>query len=173
MRIARKFGVLAVAVSSLALLSACGGPPPAAKVAQVQPAELPPGASWNGVYFNELYGNLHLVHTGSTIQGKWKRTDGSAWGEMHGSVTGNLFRFEWAEYKDGFVGAAGTSRGKGFFVYKRPDGENVDDRLEGEWGFGDDEIGNPWQCVKQRNKEPDLKSIGSTVDATGPVGDWE
>lgn len=165
--------MLAVAVSSLALLPACGSAPPAPKVAQVQPGELPPGASWNGVYYNELYGYLHLVHTGSTIQGRWKRSDGSAWGEMHGNVTGNVFRFEWAEYKDGFVGEAGTSRGRGYFVYTRPEGENVDDRIEGEWGFGDDEVGNPWNCIKQRNKEPDLASIGATIDATGPVGDWE
>lgn len=169
----RKFSVLAVAVSSLALLGACGGQAPQAKVANVQPQELPPGATWDGVYFNELYGMLHLVHTGSSIQGKWKRTDGSAWGEMAGDVKGNVLRFDWAEHKEGFVGPAATSRGKGYFVYKRPEGENVDDRLEGEWGFGEDETGNPWKCIKQRNKAADLKSIGGTVEVGGATGDWE
>lgn len=173
MRIVRKLSVLAVAVSSFALLGACGGQGPQAKVANVQPQELPPGATWNGVWFNQLYGMLHLVHTGSTIQGKWKRTDGSAWGEMRGEVDGNLFRFEWAEYKEGFVGAAGTYRGRGYFVYKRPAGDNVDDRLEGEWGQNDDETGNPWDCIKQRNMKADLKSIGGTAEVGGATGDWE
>lgn len=173
MRIVRKFSMLAVAAaSSLAFVAGCAEAPQP-KVANVQPGDLPAGATWTGVYFNELYGMLHLVHTGSTIQGKWQRTDGSAWGELHGEVTGNVFRFEWAEYKVGFVGAAGTTKGKGHFVYKRPAGDNVDDRLEGGWGLNQDETGNPWNCIKQRNKQPDLKSIGGTVEVGGATGDWE
>lgn len=171
MRIVRKLSVLALAASSLAWVGCAEPPQP--KTAMVQPQELPPGATWNGVWFNELYGMLHLVHTGSSVQGKWKRTDGSAWGELKGEVNGNLLRFEWAEYKVGFVGAAGTSNGKGYFVLNRPDGENVDDRLAGEWGLNDDEVGNPWKCIKQRNKDPDLGSIGGEAEVGGATSDWE
>lgn len=173
MRIVRKLSVLAIAASSVALLGACGGQVPEAKVAQVEAGALPTGASWDGVWFNEIYGMLHLVQTGSEVQGKWRRTDGSAWGEMKGNADGNLFRFEWAEYREGFVGSAGTTRGRGYFVYNRPPGDNVDDRLAGEWGLNEDEVGNPWNCIKQRNMNADLNSIGGSDEGVGSTGGWE
>jgi hypothetical protein len=39
--------------------------------------------------------------------------------------------------------------------------------------MGHDEVGEPWDAVKQRNQQPDLKSIGGTgaVDVGG--GDWD
>jgi hypothetical protein len=105
--------------------------------------------------------------------GKWKRTDGSAWGELNGPVQGNVLHFEWTEHKIGLVGPSSTSKGKGYFVYKRPPGENVDDTLEGEWGLDTDEAGNKWDCVKQRHVTPDLKSIGGVAEPTGPSKDWK
>jgi hypothetical protein len=169
-----KLAVLAIpfAVGTGMFVTACGEKKEP-KVANVAPGEMPEKASWNGVYFNPQFGNLHLVEASGSIQGRWKKTDESAWGEMNGPVSGNLFKFEWTEHKAGMVGPASETKGKGYFVYKRPEGDDVDDTLEGEWGLGDKEVGNKWDCIKQRRVTPDLKSIGGNVDSTGPSKDWK
>jgi hypothetical protein len=155
------------------VLAACGKGAEDPSVAHVTPGKMPEGASWNGVYFNPQFGNLHLVATGQTIAGRWKRTDASAWGELNGPYQGNVFHFDWTEHKMGLVGPSSTTKGKGYFVYKRPAGENVDDNLEGEWGLNTSEAGNNWDCVKQRHVEPDLKSIGGQAEPGGPSKDWQ
>jgi hypothetical protein len=171
----RKLALLAVPFAILAstALSACGGGQQAPTTANIKPGSMPDGASWNGVYFNPQFGNLHLVETGGSLAGKWKRTDGSAWGELNGPVQANVFHFDWTEHKVGLIGPASTTKGKGYFVYKRPAGENVDDVLDGEWGLNDSERGNEWDCVKQRNVVPDLKSIGGEAEPGGPGKDWK
>jgi len=170
-----KIAVLAIsfAVGAGTFLTACGGEKKEPKVANVTPGEMPQGATWNGVYFNPQFGNLHLVETGGSIQGRWKKTDESAWGELNGPVSGNVVHFEWTEHKHGMVGTTGTTKGKGYFVYKRPSGDDVDDTLDGEWGLIDKEVGNEWDCIKQRRVTPDLKSIGGAAETGGPSKDWK
>lgn len=171
----RKLAVLAIpfAIGTGTLLAACGGEKPEPKVATVAPGDMPQGANWNGVYFNPTYGHLHVVESGGSIQGRWKKTDESAWGELNGPINGNLVKFEWTEHKVGMVGPSATVKGKGYFLYKRPAGDDVDDTLEGEYGLNDREVGSKWDCVKQRRMNPDLKSIGGTQESGGPSKDWK
>src|SRR5882757_8461186 len=82
MRTTGKWTLSAVffALAAAMFLPACdsGGSGGGGKYANIKPGTMPPDASWNGVYFNPQYGNLHLVETGGSVAGKWKRTDGSA-----------------------------------------------------------------------------------------------
>jgi hypothetical protein len=165
--------VIPFALGAGTLVTACGGSKEEPKVAKVAPGEMPQGATWNGVYFNPQFGNLHLVEAGGSVQGRWKKTDESAWGELNGPINGNLVKFEWTEHKVGLVGPASMTKGKGYFLYKRPAGDDVDDTLDGEWGLNDREVGNEWDCIKQRRVQPDLKSIGGTAEPTGPSKDWK
>jgi hypothetical protein len=170
MRTSRAILTLAAALAlaaPLAVAGCGGGQTGKPTAAQLKPGNLPEGGSWDGVYFNPVWGYLHLQHEGSSLNGRWKTADESAWGEMHGTVEGDIVRFEWAEHKVGLVGPSATRKGRGYFRYTRPSGENVDDRLIGEWGFDDAEVGGgEWDAVKQRNIKPDLKSI----KAEGEVG---
>jgi hypothetical protein len=134
---------------------------------------MPEGGDWTGVYFDQLYGNIHLVHDGKTISGKWQRPVKDRWGEMHGEVTGNVFKFTWNEYVTDAIGPNTQKSGRGYFVYKRPAGTNVDDKLEGQLGRGKDEVGEPIEAVKQRNVNPDLDSIGATGAPDAPGDDWD
>lgn len=166
--------VLAVA-AAMALLGAplgCGEGG-GAKVANVSPGDMPSGAKWDGVYYSELYGYLHLKQDGTKMAGKWERTHKDKWGELKGEVTGDVLKFEWSEYTKGLVGPNAKKTGKGYFKYKRPEGNNVDDQIHGEVGLNQDEVGNPWEAIKQRNIPPDLSSIGGTGAGDVGGGDWD
>lgn len=167
--------LLVVVLTAFALAAplACGGARQnQSKTASVKPGNMPAGATWDGVYFNPIWGYLHILSEGTSFKGKWQRTDKSAWGEMHGTLTGDVARFEFAEHKVGMIGPSATTKGKGYFRFVRPEGENLDDRLNGEWGFDDAEVGGgEWDCIKQRNQKPDLNAIQGEAE-TG-VGDWK
>jgi hypothetical protein len=166
-----------VATGALALSSAaaigCGPAAPTAKVAQVTPGDMPSGADWQGVYYSELYGYLHLVKDGGAIKGKWMRPAKDRWGELQGTVTGDVIRFKWTEHTIGAVGPNAKHDGRGYFKYKRPAGDNVDDQIVGEIGHGEDEVGDPWDAIRQRNMAPDLSSIGGAGSRDLGGGDWD
>lgn len=151
----------------------CGPGGSDAKSANVQPGDMPEGGEWTGVYFSELYGYLHIVQDGNAISGKWLRTHKDRWGEVHGQVTGDVMHFEWKEYTVGLVGPNSMKSGRGYFKYSRPKGDNVDDEIKGEIGRGQDEVGDPWEAIKQRNVKPDLASIGGTGSGDIGGGDWD
>ena len=143
-------------------LAACDGKP-GAKVANVKSGNMPEGQSWTGVYYSPQFGELHMVETGEAVVGKWKSKDESKWGKMSGTTTGNVLHFAWDEYQTGFaIGKAGHQHGKGYFVY----GLNKDDQpaLTGEYGNDEDETGAPWTAMKEKDRKPNLESIGGGGD---------
>lgn len=154
----------------------CGGGK--AKSAIAPRGEMPEGASWKGVYYSTLYGNLHLVEQGDEIKGAWRTVAGEAWGEMTGKADGNLLHFEWTEHRIGMVGPSATRKGHGYFHYVRTSTEETKspDEIHGEWGLGDEETGNKWNAVLQVNVEPDLKSVKpDEVESAGTTqaGGWD
>jgi hypothetical protein len=166
---------IAAAVSALLLgpLALGCSSSSAPKTAKITPGDMPDGADWTGVYYSELFGYLHMVQDGNAIEGRWIRPVKDRWGELHGTATGDVARFSWTEHNIGAVGPNATKSGKGYFKYKRPPGDNVDDTLAGEIGRNQDEVGEPWEAVKQRNVQPDLKSIGGTSSGDIGGGDWD
>jgi hypothetical protein len=148
---------------------------PEGKVAKVQRGEMPVGAKWDGVYFSELYGNLHLKSSGGggKVTGRWERPHKDRWGEVEGEADGDVMKFTWSEWNRGLVGPNAKKSGKGYFKYKRPEGTNVDDQIAGEIGLGEDEVGDPWEAVKQRNIPPHPENIGGTGSRDVGGGDWD
>ena len=174
MKVARSLAGLAVilglAGAATVVTTGCGGP--GAKTAKITPGDMPAGESWTGVYFHPVYGYLHMEEQDTSVRGKWKRSDQSAWGELSGVKNGNVLHFTWKEYKSGVVGPAGAQTGKGYFVFvKKEDMEQA--QLKGEYGLGADETSSEWNCTKQLRMTPDLKSIGgdtgSSVPSTGAL----
>jgi hypothetical protein len=161
----------ALAMAPLAATS-CSSTP-ASMPPNIKAGDMPEGADWTGVYYSQLYGNLHLIQEGNTVSGKWIRPSKDRWGEVHGSATGDLVRFTWVEHTIGAIGPSANRDGKGYFKYKRPPGDNVDDTIEGEIGRGKDEAGDAWDAIKQRNVKPDPGSIGGTGTTDIGGGDWD
>ncbi|MBM4359474.1 MAG: hypothetical protein FJ096_15325 [Deltaproteobacteria bacterium] len=170
--ILRKLSFVALLATAHAALG-CAPPPPQVKRANVEPGSMPADGEWSGVYFSPLFGTLHLATEGNLVRGKWLRPLKGEWGQLKGNVDGNLLRFDWDEYKDGLVGPNSRLSGKGYFLYTRPAGDNVDDVLKGEMGRGSDEAGIEWVAVKQRNVKPDLDSIGGAGASDVGGGDWD
>jgi hypothetical protein len=161
-RMSRAHRILVLALSGLLLmpvLTACGKDGKEPKTANVSPGEMPAGGEWSGVYYDPFYGNLHLVAEGDKVTGKWRTEAGDSWGELSGTIDGNLLRYEWVEHKIGMIGASAQTKGKGYFVYKEAENPNDPDVVEGERGLGDSEVGSKWKGVKQNNVVPDPDSM--------------
>ncbi len=163
LRSAAACSVLALASLSLA---ACGDTE-RAKTANVASSPMPEGETWTGVYFHPVFGFLHLQEDGTNVVGRWKRTDQSHWGELSGTRRGNVFHYTWKEHKIGMVGAAATTRGRGYFVYTINPDNNIPE-LDGEFGMNDSELGSRWKNVKQMRMPVDLKSIGGDAEGVTP-----
>ena len=164
MRLVRYAACLMIAVAPMTL-PACGDGQNT-KTAHIKPGEMPEGESWTGVYFHPVYGYLHLQEEGSNIVGRWKTAHGDKWGELSGTVHGNVFHYQWREHTVGLVGAAATKKGKGYFVYKLDkEGRPV---IEGQYGLNDEEVGSDWTSMKQPRMQPDLKSIGGDSEGVPP-----
>lgn len=151
----------------------CAGGSGEGKVANITPGEMPQDGTWTGVWYSELYGYLHLVQDGNAVVGKWIRPHRDRWGELKGEATGDVLKFEWSEHVIDLVGPNATKSGRGYFKYKRPAGDNVDDTFTGEFGLQKDEVGSPWDAVKQRNVKPDVNSIGGNGAAEVGGGEWD
>jgi hypothetical protein len=159
-------------------LVGCASGGAAAKFANIKAGEMPEGESWDGVYYNPVYGNLHLVPQGDNIVGRWKRTDSSHWGELSGTAEGNVFRFTWTEHRYGAFGPSGEVRGAGVFVYfvpKKPGEQKVPPELDGKYALDEATDIADWHCVKQMNVKPDPGSINgdNPVDPMSKSQQWQ
>lgn len=167
--------VLGLSMPAAVTLGCSGG---GAKTPVIKAGEMPEGAKWKGVYYSQIYGNLHLVEDGGEIKGAWRTVAGDAWGELTGKADGNLLRYEWVEHRIGMVGPSADRTGHGYFKYvrKRTADTKDPDEINGEWGLGDSETGNAWKATLQANLEPDPKSVKpDEVESAGTVqaGGWD
>jgi hypothetical protein len=182
---------LVVTLSFLALAASCGRDAPPAVVAPMAtvassapadartdaslasaPAPMPDGQSWSGVYYNPIYGYLHVLEHDAKVWGRYAWTNRSRWGEIQGEADGNVLRFTWVEHEIGPVASGDAHGGKGRFVYVvRGDAA----ALQGAFGVGDDESGaGEWDAVKQPNMRPNPDSVSGDPATTAPSTDsWD
>ena len=164
--------VLAAAVATP--LAGCSGKGSNTASSSPKAGEMPSEESWSGVYFHQVFGYLHLVENGTNIVGRWKRADESAWGELEGTIEGNLVRYKWTEHKIGLVGAAADRKGSGWFQYLPAKEEKGSAELNGMFGLDDGPQDADWHCVKQQRMTPNLDSInGDPAGAPAAGGGWQ
>lgn len=173
MNLTRRLWLFAAATLVVAPLSLGCSSTPDGKNAKVQAGDMPAGGDWTGVWYSELYGELHLVTEGTVVSGKWMRPTKDKWGELHGTVTGDVIHFQWTEHVVGLLTPNSDRSGRGYFKYKKTDVDNGDDSIVGETGRKNDEVGDPWDAIKQRHRNPDLKSIGGNGASDLGGGDWD
>ena len=156
--------------SGAVALAGCGGGGAGAKFANIKAGDMPEGETWVGVYYNPVYGYLHMIEQDGNIVGRWKRTDSSHWGELSGTAEGNVVHFTWKEHAYGAIGANGTSQGAGVFVYKQGTGEHAAPELDGQYNLEDNNDVGQWHCVKQVGMKADINAInGDNAQDTAPA----
>jgi hypothetical protein len=166
----KRLGVAAAFALCAAFAVGCGGQG-SGRLAQVQAGPMPQGATFRGVWYNPSWGELHLVATGDEVVGRWRSAQRGLWGQMTGTVNGDVIRFRWEERKVGGIDPGSVRKGRGFFKYVPVEPPDLP-RLRGEWGLGDSETGGgEWDCVKQKDVEPRLESIGNDPDPT--LENWD
>lgn len=164
---------MSLVLSVACTLVACGPGTPEVKHASVTPGPLPEGGAWNGVYFSQQFGYLHLVSDNKSANGAWRTAAGDAWGEMSGECDGDLLRYQWTERKIGAIGADATKKGHGYFKYTIPNPAEPH-KIVGEWGLGESDAGNPWEAVKQIRMEPKPESVKpDEIEGRTNVGGWD
>jgi hypothetical protein len=158
--------VIATSLAGVASVGCAGGQ--GAKFASIKSGDMPEGEAWPGVYYNPVYGYLHMVAEGDNIVGRWKRTDSSHWGELSGSAEGNVVHFTWKEHQYGAIGPSGQSQGSGVFIYKM--GDNHTAELDGKYSLDESNDVGDWHCVKQTGMQPKIESInGDNPADTAPA----
>ena len=155
-QVALSLGLVFAATSSV---TACSTQPTVKTADHIKSGALPDGGQWEGVYYNQVLGFLHITENSGAVQGAWRTTAGDKWGELYGEVDGDILRYTWTERKIGVVGPAAESKGKGYFRYVLGSVDGEAHELKGEWGLGEDEVGQTWDCIKQTNQEADPKSV--------------
>lgn len=162
-------GMAGAMLAAGGLLTACGGGADAKFAIGAKAGDMPEGQTWTGVYFNPVYGYLHMSEEGGNVTGRWKRANGSAWGELSGTVEGNVVHYTWKEHQYGAVGPSGNSKGTGVFVYKM--GEAAPE-LDGQYSLEASDSVGQWHCVKQNNMKVDIGSInGDNPESAAPTQD--
>jgi hypothetical protein len=164
---------LSLVLSVAGALVACGPGSGDVQHAHEKPGAMPAGNEWNGVYFSQEFGYLHLVSDNRSANGAWRTTAGDAWGEMTGTIEGDLMHYEWTERKIGAIGADATKKGHGWFRYTVPkEGEAA--VIAGEWGLGESDAGAPWKAVKQLHMDPKPESVRpDEIEGNTNVGGWD
>jgi|HubBroStandDraft_1064217.scaffolds.fasta_scaffold52669_2 hypothetical protein len=159
-------GMTLVLTAAGGALTACGGQ--GAKFGNIKAGDMPENETWVGVYYNPVYGHLHMIEQDTNIVGRWKRTDSSHWGELSGTAEGNVVHFTWKEHAYGALGPSSESHGTGVFVYKM--GENKTAELDGQYSLEDSDSVGQWHCVKQVGMKADINSInGDNPQDTAPA----
>ncbi len=154
---------------SLAALGCATAPPPPPRRAYVyatdrDPAsgrpvnvgqvDMPAGETFTGSYHSQQLGDLYLEQTGPNVTGTYQydRAACRSRGRLEGRTAGNLLRFTWVEDQS-LCGRFQPIRGHGYMLFwldRNRDG-SVNGRLDGEWGMGDEEMGNGhWSAFRDR-----------------------
>ncbi|MBN1652169.1 MAG: hypothetical protein JXA30_00155 [Deltaproteobacteria bacterium] len=144
-------GKLAIYLFVMTVSFGCGG-----DKNEISAGTMPQGGAYTGVYHSPQYGEMHLMQTGDSVVGEYKKDERS--GRINGSVEGDLMRFEWVEEKAMISNRPTETRGRGYFRYLI-DPSTGDHVLKGEWGIEDEETGGgPWNAWKSKHSQPKLSS---------------
>jgi hypothetical protein len=128
------------------------------------PAPMPSGASFEGVWYSPQFEHMYLRQTGDRIEGVYTYESG---GRLEGEVDGNLLVFEWSD-----VGSKQTAtRSMAGHGYLQLVERNDKLKLVGEWGYESEHTGaGPWTATYIRKLESDdPKTVEEARSARDPT----
>lgn len=141
--------------------------PISGRAVNVGQVDMPPGETFAGSYYSAQLGDMFLDQTGNTVTGTYEydRAACHATGRIEGRVAGTLLRFTWTE-SQATCGRPAPIVGHAYFLWwqeRNADG-TMNVRLNGDWGFGDEEVGGGrWSAMRDRMRR---SRRGSTAPAS-------
>lgn len=127
--------------------------------------DMPPGETFAGSYYSAQLGDMFLDQTGTTVTGTYEydRAACHATGRIEGRVAGTLLRFTWTE-SQATCGRPAPIVGHAYFLWwqeRNADG-TMNVRLNGDWGFGDEEVGGGrWSAMRDRMRRSRRSTAGA------------
>ena len=119
---------------------------------RVKPGTMPEGGSFHAVWHSPQFGRMELCDSRGTVVGEFAKDTRE--GRIQGKVVGDLLRFKWEEENHIVRGRPNVTSGRGYFKLIMTDEGRY--RIEGEWGYGEDEVGGgPWSANQIRGVAPD------------------
>jgi len=111
---------------------------------------MPEGGNFDGVYQSD-FGRLEITVNGDFAYGLYEGD--RQFGRLEGKLSGTVLRFEWKQWDERLGGKLRESSGRGVFNYILEfkavgDKQKAVHRLEGEWGYGEEQAGNRWNAFK-------------------------
>ncbi|NLN61322.1 MAG: hypothetical protein GX146_00370 [Myxococcales bacterium] len=161
----RKNAFMMIAIALVAAsLAACGGNP---HRKTLTPGNIHPDGSFDGVFHSEAYGRMEFTVNGDKAAGLYEGE--RHYGKIDGTINGDIMLFKWYQWNEDLSGKVRQSSGRGYFRYEVIDEGTVQQSrlthfLKGEWGYGDDNAGNPWEAVRHSNAKKMLQSRDSAQE---------
>ena len=154
----KKNAYVFVCVVALTLLSACGGG--GANYKSLTPGEMNPEGSFDGVFQSAAYGRMEMTVNGDVVVGLYEGE--RFFGKVEGTVDGDLMTFKWYQWNEDLNGKVRETTGHGYFRYTvvsegTPENPRSTHFIKGEWGYGDDNAGSPWEAVKNQLSKKNLQ----------------
>jgi hypothetical protein len=165
-RIRSARAILGLLVASA--LTACGP-----STTSVKAGPMPEGGTFHSVWHSTQFGKMELCDSRGTVVGEY--TKDTRQGRIKGTVKGDLLRFEWVEEKHVVRGRPNVMNGRGYFKLIKNDEGRF--RIEGEWGYGENEVGGgPWSASQIRGAAPDncyasVRKTQSSGGSSDPFGE--
>lgn len=141
--------------------------PASGRPVNIGQVDMVPGESFTGSYHSQQLGDVYLEQNGMDVTGvySYDRASCRARGRLRGRTAGNLLRFTWTEDQS-LCGRFQPIAGRGYMLFwlERNDDGAVNGRLDGEWGMGEQELGNGhWSAFRDRVRRP------TPADLTAPA----
>ncbi len=149
--------------------------PVSGRAVNITQGPMPDGETFTGSYHSPQIGDLYLDQQGDTVIGQYEydRAACHATGRIEGRVTGNLMRFSWTE-SQAACGRLQPLTGRGYFLFwKDTNADNItNDRINGEWGVGENESGGgPWSALRDRVRRQPPSASGTSSSGGGVFED--
>ncbi len=128
--------------------------PASGRAVNIGQVDMLPGETFSGSYHSQQLGDLYLDQRGMDVTGvySYDRASCRSRGRLQGRTAGNLLRFTWTEDQS-LCGRFQPITGHGYMLFwmERNDDGAVNGRLDGEWGMGEEELGNGhWSAFRDR-----------------------
>jgi hypothetical protein len=163
--------ICGVLVVGALLALGCGGAQTRPSRVTIASKAMPEGGSWDGVFQSPAYGRMEFTAAGTEVTGLYEGE--RFFGKIEGVTDGDVMNFKWTQWNQDLQGKQRSKVGHGYFRYtieveQGAKTSHTIQKIDGEWGYDEDNAGNVWNAVKLRDgTKKTLKPHTDEVEGEG------